>query len=432
MVNNSTNLGRFQTWNDVPVSTRKEILASKAAVKFTAETSLLEKIKRIFNGLMFSIVGAKLLFAIPGVAKLSGMAFGLIGSASFLQIPAVLAIMAIASKIIIPLAIIVVVRKVIAVVITHFVYPAVLVTLFSKREIDQVRGKAHEGLTRSQFEYRRVALNKSGIDYDAFVIEHKETKGNGKWVIAAGGNGWIGEHSVYKLEGISLAERFKEYGFNLLYVNGPGVGRSSGFPTSYSIGAGPEAGLQFLERAVKAKKIFLYGTSLGAGALAGAIENHEFRKDISYMAWSDRAFDTLSNAASAIATIMLKPLFSRFGIKLNPMAGENLIKPLFFLLGIELNTLAGAKKLEREGITHIVTQNCEGPDTDGILPLGKNSDGLILNQASLYNGLIKAGMRKSERLKCYGNSKINHNGELPETVQNLVKVDVLAFAASVA
>ena len=79
------------------------------------------------------------------------------------------------------------------------------------------------------------------------------------------------------------------------------IGRSSGFPTSYSIGAGQEAGLQFLENGIGAKKIIHYGMSLGGGAQAEAILSHEFKtEEIDYIVWTDRSFDKLSNIASSL------------------------------------------------------------------------------------------------------------------------------------
>lgn len=415
MIDSSLKPGGFQNWAEVPVSTKSDVLATKADLRFSASTSLLEKIQRVFNGLMFFIAGAKL-FALSSTvaaayAKLGTMIVTGIGAASFLQIPVVATTMAVASKMIVALAFIQVIRKVLAVAICHIVYPAVILSYLQSKEIDQQRWESFKGLARQQYECRRVTLNKSGINYDAFAIEHEKTKGNGQWAIVAGGNGWIGESTAKE-----CAAQFKRLGLNVLYVNGPGVGRSSGFPTSYSIGAGQEAGLQFLEKVVQAKKILIYGTSLGAGAQAEAIKNHEFQKDISYMVWSDRSFDKLSNAASYIAKGLMF-----------------VVKPLFFLLGIELDGMAGAKSLEKLGITHLVTQHSQYANERGQLPLDdkkmddEQSDHVIPNKASLYLGLKKAGLQDSKRVKCYGNVHISHNDPLPWDIKQLADADILTF-----
>ncbi len=416
MIESNYNNSRYADWNTVPVTNDAEALAPQAALKFYAETTLSEKIQRVFNAAMFCIVGAKLLSVITPVASLGGMAFAALGGASLAQIPVAVAILALAPKIIFALALLIVIRKVLAVIINHAVYIAVPPSYFNK--LDSKRVDLFNDLTRANFECRRVALNKSGIDYDSFVFEHEDTKGNGQWVIMAGGNGWRGE-------GVSQErfEKFKNLGFNILFVNGPGVSRSSGFPTSYSIGAGQEAGLQFLEKTVKAKKMLLFGTSLGGGAQSEAILSHEFKDDIDYLVWSDRTFDYLSNAASRMVTA--------------------LAKPIFFLLGIELDGIAGARKLQTLGITHIVTQNSRAIVTqnakadNGVLPLtGKienfdkaGSDGVIPNDASLYVGLRLAGMQDSERLKCFGCPWVDHNGDLPHSIESLVGQEITAFLA---
>lgn len=401
-----------QEWSNVPVTTDKEVSADQAVLKFSATTSIAEKVQRVFNGMMFFIAGASLLNLIPAVnaaiLSLSGMGFAAISGVSLFQIPAAAAIMALAPKIIVTLAVIQVIRKVLAVAINHFIYPAVLMS-YDKRALDKERLNAFQDLRGDQFECRRVALNKSGINYDAFAFEHEDTKENGQWVIVAGGNRWIGESAAP-----SVARKFKELGFNVLYVNGPGVGRSSGYPTSYSIGSGQEAGLQFLEKVADAKKILLYGTSLGGGAQSEAIKNHTFNtKDIDYLVWSDRSFDKLSNAASSMVTA--------------------LAKPIFFLLGIELDGVAGAKKLKKLGITHIVTQNSQMRVGNGPLPLTPNinspgvTDGVIPNKASLYVGLMQAGIHDPTRLKCYGGPRVLHNGNLHQDINDLVENDIQAF-----
>jgi hypothetical protein len=406
--------GDYQNWDQVPVSPQAEVLSSQASLTFSASTSLSEKVQRVFNGIMFAIVGAAIINKIAFIASgysLSSMRFAAISSASLLQIPTVAAIIALAPKVILTLAIVLVVRKILAVAICHFVYPAVIMTYSEdKQALDQNREILFHALTQEHYESRRLALSKSGINYDAFVFEHEDTKGNGQWVLVAGGNGWVGEHCA----GQSV-RRFHGLGFNTLYVNGPGVGRSSGFPTSYSIGAGQEAGLQFLETAVNAKKILLYGQSLGGGAQAEAIRMHKFKMDsIDYMVWSDRSFDTLSNTASSMVTI--------------------LAKPIFWLLGIELNGVEGAKKLKQLGITHIVTQNSHIIGDNAALPLDQESDAdknetdsVIPNRASLYNGLKKAGIIDSDRVKCYGGPTVDHNANLPVKITDFVRQDIEDF-----
>lgn len=396
------------SWNQVPVSKKEEVLAKKASVSFSAETSLSEKIQRIFNGAMFFIVGAKILTLIPGIAtagaKLGAMAFAAIGATSVLQIPLVITIAAVATKIIVAIAFILVIRKILAIAVWHIVYPVVMDSYYNKEITDQDRWKEFEILSQKNSECRRITLNKSGISYDAFAVEHASTKGNGKWAIIAGGNGWIGDRCLSY-----CAKDFIPYGFNILYVNGPGVGRSTGFPTSYSIGAGQEAGLQFLEKAVQAKTILMYGTSLGGGAQSEAIQSHkEFKKGINYIVWSHATFDKLSNVASSLVT--------------------GFAKYIFFLLGVELNGIKGAKRLQELGIRHIVTQN--NLDATFVKEFEeKGTDGVIWNKDSLYIGLRKAGFEDQNRIKFYLDPKMKHNGDLPLSMKAKLVTDIADFVA---
>ncbi len=400
-------------WQNFPVATAEEVRAPSAKHTFYATPSIKEKTGRIFNNAMFLIPGVALLKPafgfIPGyiaaTSYLTGKVSLALGGLSMMQMPIVAAIAAMAPKILLTLALIVIARKVLAVVVNHFVYIAVLMT-YSHR-CDAERVLQFKQLTNDGYECRRIKLNLSGINYDAFVVGKKENMDNGQWALAAGGNGWIGEQTLS-----ILADRFSPLGLNLVYVNGPGVARSSGFPTSYSIGAGQEAGMQFLEKSVKAKKILLYGTSLGGGAQAEAICDHDFKKDVKYMVWSDRSFDKLSNAASAMVT--------------------RLVKPLFFLLGIELDGLAGARRLRELNITHIVTQNSREANEQFQLPLdtspsSKGTDGVIPNSASLFYGLRVAGFNDADRLKCYGSSRVRHNDDLPSKIRKAVEADIRTF-----
>ncbi len=411
MIQSSLQPGGFQKWSDVPLSKQNEVLADKAVLTFSASTSTSEKMGRIFNDAMFSIVALRALVSISSLigatSAISNWSFTTLNIAALTQFPIVVKISLIAPQIILTVALVIVIRKILAVAITHIVYPATIMSYMNKQEINSDRWESFNELNNQKFECRRVALNKSGMNYDAFVIEHETTKDNDQWVVIAGGNGWIGESAI-----LTCVKQFKNLGFNILFVNGPGVGSSSKFPTTYGIGAAQEAGLQFLEKVVKAKKILLYGTSLGGGAQAEAIQSHTFRKNIKYMVWSDRSFDTLSHAASEMVLYIAKPIF--------------------FLLGIQLNGIAGAKKLQKLGIKHIVTQRCDTNYPNSILPNNgpiseHGTDGVIPNKASLYVGLRKAGIQDSPRMKFYGNPWVGHNGPLPAQVNVHVWQDIREF-----
>lgn len=421
----------FKKWDSVPVSSEEEVRAPHASLTFHAETSLSEKVGRVFNDTMFLLVGAKLLSKIPGigagVSHLARMGFSTVTSMPVFHTPQMAAIMANAPKIIMALAVLTVIRKILSVAINLIVYPVVAESYISNKGwfgstkgwYDGARWKTFKHYLKNDYACHRVALNKSGIDYDAFAFEHKSTKGNGKWVILAGGNGMIGETSLYHIDSdpdynIDRVGDYKDQGFNVLYVNGPGVGRSTGAPTSYSIAAGQEAGLQFLEKVVGAKKILMYGLSLGGGAQAEAVLSHNFNMgNVDYLVWSDRTFDYLSNAASAMVT--------------------HLAKPIFAFLGIELKGVLAEKKLEKLGIKHIITQHSHSINQSGILPLTgeignldkSKTDGVIPDAATLYVGIRRAGFKDDNRIKCFGGPKIHHNGALPGKIKALVDAEIV-------
>lgn len=436
MIHN-TKTGELIDWTNIPISTESEVKAPKANLRFYAETTLSEKIGRVFNGAMFTIAALKCLSLIPGVAT----GFAAISSASLLQIPVVMTTAAIGTQIIVALALIVVIRKILAVAICHAIYPVVVDSYIGKENIDANRWNNFNYLNQENYESRRIALNKSGINYDAFAIELPRGEKNRKWAILAGGNGEMGEKFLY-----GRALQFLRQGFNVLYVNGPGVGRGTGFPTRYSIGAGQEAGLQLLEKVVNAETILLYGMSLGGGAQGEAIQCHPtFKEKTNYIVWTDRSFDTLANAASAIVSKFTSDwLFERLGgaqhnsqtneryYKISNAIGSIIafpIKPIFFLLGIDLNGIGGAKKLQERGIAHIVTQNNQGQLNDAKLNI-RGTDGIIPNDASCYVGMREVGIQDHERVKYHIAFGMDHNNDLPYKVTLDVNESIQNFIAN--
>lgn len=394
----------------------EELRQPSANCKFNASTSLSEKISRVFNAAMFIALGVQIAGYLPSAAALNSgllaICATLLKGTLLLQNPVALAIIGIAAQVIVLVPLLMVVRKILSVVISHRVYPAAITSYNVK--FDDERQMAAESLETAGFEFHRFALHKSGVDYDAFLVTHEDSRDNGQWVQVAGGNCWVGEDA---LRG-NLPYKFNNLGFNILYINGPGVARSSGFPTRYSMGAGQEAGMQFLEQIIKAKKILMYGASLGGGAQAEAIINHDFsyakEHHIEYLVWSDRTFDLLSNAASAMVS--------------------NILKPLFFFADVELDGIASARKLKAMHITQIVTQNNMSRDENnsGSLPyegeiVENDDDGVIPNEASLYVGLRKNGITDAERIKFYGSECVDHNGDLPSHIEELVNADIKNF-----
>jgi len=272
------------------------------------------------------------------------------------------------------------VRKIVSTLIGYVVYPATV--MFSKNSCNQTETPEIAQLERKGYIVKKIPLTKGGTTYDARLIAHSSTVDNGKWSMHAFGNGMCMEQVLFE-----VAEANSYIGCNTLLINGPAVGFSGGFPTRYQFGAGYEAGLQLLEKEVKATHIIFKGLSLGGGMISEGVLQHDFTEglinNVKYLAVSDRSFSYLSEAAGA-------------------MVGRA-VKPIFYLTGTELDGLGAARKLDELKIKQIVIQNEGVWETDGVIP---NSAGMA------------APLRKDSKHKSFVLSpQIAHNGPLPGELQ---------------
>lgn len=304
--------------------------------RFYASTTLSEKVWRVVNNLLF-----------PAAA----LCLGTIVNRKIRPIPVVYA-----SYVVIALA----VRKIVATVIGYVAYPAIV--MYSCTQLIQKEAVAFDLLKKEGFVTQKISLHKSGVIYDATIIGHSDTIGNGKWSMHALGN-------VNAMEDCTedLAKANHPYGANTLLINGPGIGRSGGYPTRYQLGAGFEAGLQFLEKEVKATHIVLEGLSLGGGMMAEAVLAHQFDTSgrVKYLAISKCTFSRLSEIATALVGTI-----ATFA---------------FFLTGAELDGVSGAEKLKKLNINHILIQH----SSEG----NKGSDGVIPDHVALAPALEQAPTR---------------------------------------
>lgn len=303
---------------------------------FTASTTLSEKVWRVVNNLIFVAAG-------PSLYAISSRA-----------IRRALPALSYASHLVLALA----VRKIVSTIIGYVVYPATL--WLSKDELANDETQATQALTSQGFITQKITLYKSGVVYDATIIGHKDTLANGKWVMYALGNFMAMEQVM-----IDASAKSQLSGANTLLVNGPAVGRSKGFPTRYQKSAGFEAGLQFLEKEVKATHIAFKGISLGGGMMLEAVLAHEFDPNIRYLGISDRTFSSLSDIAAAILGC--------------------LITPVFYLSGTQLDSVSGAEKLKQLNIEHIIIQHTSEQHQE--------NDGVIPDRASLASKLEPASTR---------------------------------------
>ena len=212
----------------------------------------------------------------------------------------------------------------------------------------------HEGLR--EFVKREVVLEKEGQRYTGVLIGHQGNIGNGKWALFAPGNCTTIEEQV----GENI-QPYLQAGFNVLMVNGPGVGKSQGLATVDRIGDAQEVGMRFLEEAVRARKIVMAGHSLGGAAIGLAAMKHDFKPDVQYLALRMMTFDRLSSLAEKIQS---------------PIAGKALR-----WFGCEMDSMAASRKFQENGIHEVVIQ-------------AENDE--IMTPSSLLDGLEREGLMENK------------------------------------
>lgn len=181
---------------------------------------------------------------------------------------------------------------------------------------------------------KRVILERDGIRYEGVSLTHSNTVQNKNWVLYALGNGCTME----SISGKEMKWLFKA-GFNILSINGPGIGNSEGTAVPKTLGLVQELGMRYLEEKVKAETIVLAGYSFGGATMSEAILSHKFKQRIFYLALRIFTFDTLSNVAKDI-------------IKLP----ASFIKKLLLWTDCETGSLEASKKLTQLNIQEVVYQ----------------------------------------------------------------------------
>ena len=214
------------------------------------------------------------------------------------------------------------------------VYPAQII--FSEKEITTLRKKLDIILQvgiNTDFIGREVTLEKEGHRYNGFMLGHSSSISNGKWALFAPGNAVAIEQIALEP---SCLSPYLDAGYNILMVNGPGVGKSQGLATVNRIGDAQEAALSFLESAIKAKQIAMAGQSLGGAAMGLATMKHQFKPDVHYLSLKIMTFDRLSHIVKKIAGSFASLLIRGFGC--------------------EMDTVAASKKLQQLGIHEVIFQ----------------------------------------------------------------------------
>lgn len=298
------------------------------------------------------------------------------------------------------------IQKIAAVVLGYLVYPAALTSFpfCGRKSIKEEGAEQIANLRNESYVVKEFFIKKSGIAYSAILVTDQTRIKNGKWVICALGNGMDMETHVYR-----FAKEHFAYDCNTLLINGPSVVSSKGWPTPYQMGAGFEAGIQFLEQTIKATHIIMKGLSLGGAMMAKAIEQHDFNKGqkdgIQYLSITDRSFSDLAKTAGAI--------ISQFS---SPFMGW-IVERIFYLANLNINAINAAQKLSQLDITHIIIQH--------VSPEAKGGDHIIPDKVSLAVALHE---NPTLEHKIFLESRsILHNKALPNGIQNLLNVQIENF-----
>lgn len=258
---------------------------------------------------------------------------------------------------------------------------------------------------------RHVNLEKNGVRYSGLLIGHLSTLANRQWILQSLGNFMWAEHVAKE-----LVDTYEHR--NLLLINGPSVGLSEGVANPESIGDAQEVGLTFLETAIQAKKITLAGYSFGGAAMAQAILQHDFRKDVQYQVISQANFDRASSICA-----------ERVG-KEYPALKE-IVRKLVLWTDCEMDMVAAGRKLQDEKIPHCIIQHTLKDTEEGIIPSSKDlncpeGDGEIFGEASLAYRLVKEGVTQGKTFHCIQDLKHTLEELTDLTELYLAKQDVAA------
>ncbi|MDP1836564.1 MAG: hypothetical protein Q8K75_11645 [Chlamydiales bacterium] len=284
-------------------------------------------------------------------------------------------------------------RKFGSATIGYLAYPIALVSLSPGNYLQRAGRLQADVLTSAGFKVQTKNIYKSGTGYNVALIAKPGTLRNQAWSIHALGNGMAFETSM-----ADIARENHSRGFNTLIINGPSVGESGGWPTRYQLGAGYEAGLQFLEQGVKANRICMQGFSLGGGMMAEGILHHDFKfgidNGIRYQAIFNSTFASLRDIAGALI--------------------GRVVTPILYATGTDLDVIAACKHLDDLNIPQIVLQHTH----DDIIPA----------KVSLANKIQEVGLGRIVNVIKSGSVRRNaHNSPFPWLVNWRVALNMMWF-----
>ncbi len=207
------------------------------------------------------------------------------------------------------------------------------------------------------FEVKRVRVDFNERQIDAFIIGKKRTLNNKRWTVFFGG---LGEKNL-ETPNQALLEFARGTKSNLVLFNYAGYGASSSeCPTEASYLDSARAVIEMVQdntRGLGAKKLCLFGSSLGGGILGSLLEKHPdiILDRVKYVVVKDRSFSSIDSATAGVFTTLAKNLNLPFDTTKDPI----LLKTLACESAWSFSSLNSSKALTH--IHEIVLQHAKQP-----------------------------------------------------------------------
>lgn len=178
---------------------------------------------------------------------------------------------------------------------------------YSKDVAKQKREDFYNQFKDSKFKFKRICVEVNGLKTDAMIVGTQETFGNGRWILNSNGNASEFERELVcssdspTLESSSgIGKKIMSLNASALLFNYPGKGFSEGFRERSTVTNAYRAMLNFVEdrqKGLAAKEVVLYGYSLGGVIQGEALDGHELKSGIKYVAVKRQAPADISSAA---------------------------------------------------------------------------------------------------------------------------------------
>lgn len=169
----------------------------------------------------------------------------------------------------------------------------------------------------SQWKYRRLTIDVDGNQIDTLIMGRDETLHGKRWVLFANGDAEHYETATYERQ-----KTLRSLNSNGIFFNYPQVGASTGSVDRNTMAKAYRAVLQFLEdqeNGIGATEIIGWGSFIGGGVQADALDGYAFKPHVQYRFVFDRTFSSLKSAATRCTNQIVGLLVQALGWNMSPM-----------------------------------------------------------------------------------------------------------------